>query len=123
MTVLYIDDLGRRLTRREVQDLLGISEDVLLSDPLRFGGVWFGPRKLVFFEKLISETIREMYASQKEQKERLCLDRPRQAPERETNREGISDKDGGSKMGIHPAVRAFAHENGPDLWPVVEKEN
>ena len=66
---LSIGDLGRRLTRREVQDLLGISEDILLSDPLRFGGVWFGPRKLVFFEKLISEAIREMYASQKEQKE------------------------------------------------------
>ena len=32
MTVLYIDDLNKRLTRREVQDLLGISEDVLLRE-------------------------------------------------------------------------------------------
>ena len=60
---LSIGDLGRRLTRREVQDLLGISEDILLSDPLRFGGVWFGPRKLVFFEKFISGAFTQAWCS------------------------------------------------------------
>jgi len=118
-----LSDLGARLDRKEVQELLGISEDTLLADPVRFGGVWFGPRKLVFFEKLISEAIREMYASQKDQKKRGDVDRSSEAPEWEASREGLSDETGSAEMGVHPAVRAFARENGPDLWPVAETQN
>ena len=103
--------------------MLGISEDTLLADPVRFGGVWLGPRKLVFFEKLISEAIRELYANQKDQKKRDSLDRPCETPQWEASGEGISDKATGDEMGIHPAVRAFARENGPHLWPMVEPKN
>ncbi len=116
-------DLGARLDRKQVQALLGISEDTLLADPVRFGGVWLGPRKLVFFEKLISEAIRELYANQKDQKKRVIVDRAGDAPEWEASREGVSDEAGGDEMGVHPAVRAFAHENGPHLWQVVEQKN
>jgi len=116
-------DLGARLDRKQVQAMLGISEDTLLADPVRFGGVWLGPRKLVFFEKLISEAIRELYANQKDQKKRDNVDRAGETPEWEASGEGVSDEAGGAEMGVHPAVRAFARENGPHLWPLVEPKN
>lgn len=119
----YLPDLGIRLERKEVQALLGISEDTLLADPVRFGGVWLGPRKLVFFEKLISEAIREIYASQKDQKVQDIVDRKGVTPEWEADRESLSDEIGSGEMGVHPAVRAFARENGPDLWPVAKAKN
>jgi len=119
----WLSDLGQRLPRKQVQELLGISEDTLLADPVRFGGVWLGPRKLVFFEKLISEAIRELYANQKDTQKRSGMDRAGQAPQWEAGREGVSDETGGDEMGIHPAIRAFARENGADLWPVVEAKN
>jgi hypothetical protein len=112
-----------RLNRKQVQALLGISEDTLLADPVRFGGVWLGPRKLVFFEKLISEAIRELYANQKDKKKRDNVDRSCDAPEWEASREGVSDEAGGAEMGVHPAVRAFARENRADLWQMAEPKN
>lgn len=122
-TTSCLSDLGARLDRKQVQALLGISEDTLLADPVRFGGVWLGPRKLVFFEKLISEAIRELYANQKDQKKRYIVDRAGDAPEWEASREGVSDEAGSDEMGVHPAVRAFARENGPHLWQVAEPKN
>lgn len=118
-----LSDLGVRLDRKQVQELLGISEDTLLADPVRFGGVWLGPRKLVFFERLISEAIRELYAIQKEQKGRACLDRSREAPKWEENREVLHYENTGGEMGIHPAIRSFACENGSDLWSMADKKN
>lgn len=123
ITKSCLSDLGARLDRKAVQSLLGISEDTLLADPVRFGGVWLGPRKLVFFEKLISEAIRELYANQKDQKNRCNVDRSGEAPEWEAGGKGVSDEAGSDEMGVHPAVRAFARENGPHLWQMAEPKN
>lgn len=122
-TMSCLSDLGGRLTRKEVQTLLGISEDTLLADPVRFGGVWLGPRKLVFFEKLISEAIRELYANQKDQKKRDIVDRAGDAPQREASGESVSDEAGSGEMGVHPTVRAYARENGSKLWAVAETKS
>lgn len=123
ITKSCLSDLGARLDRKQVQVMLGISEDTLLADPVRFGGVWLGPRKLVFFEKLISEAIRELYANQKDKKKRDNMDRAGETPEWEASGEGVSDEAGSDEMGVHPAVRAFARENGPNLWALAEPKN
>ena len=59
----HLHDLGRKLTIAEVATLFEVEVTTVKRHYTRYGGVMLG-RKLLFFEKLVSEAVERHYATQ-----------------------------------------------------------
>jgi len=59
----HLDALGRKLPLAEVATLFEVEEATVKRHYTRYGGVMLG-RKLLFFEKLVSEAVERHYATQ-----------------------------------------------------------
>ena len=62
-----IKGLGIKLSTETVSTIFEVEESTVARYPHRYGGVRIG-RRILFFDKLISEAVRENYALQKRQR-------------------------------------------------------
>ncbi|BDQ34812.1 hypothetical protein JCM14722_23540 [Pseudodesulfovibrio portus] len=69
-----INDLGIKMSAKTVSTLFEVEESTVTRYPHRYGGVRIG-RRILFFDKLISEAVREAYALQKDKEREEALGR------------------------------------------------
>ena len=69
-----VNGLGIKMSAKTVSTLFEVEESTVTRYPHRYGGVRIG-RRILFFDKLISEAVRETYALQKDKEREETLGR------------------------------------------------
>ncbi len=69
-----IHGLGIKLNTETVSTIFEVEESTVTRYPHRYGGVRIG-RRVLFFDKLVSEAVRETYALQKDKEREESLGR------------------------------------------------
>jgi hypothetical protein len=81
----HLHDLGRKLIIPEAATIFEVEETTVKRHYTRYGGVRLG-RKLLFFEKLVSEAVERHYATQAQSQWEMdrAMAGPGEAPRRAT---------------------------------------
>lgn len=96
-----ITELGTKLSTATVAQLFEVEESTVKRYPHRYGGVRIG-RPILFFDKLISEAVREAYALQKDKEQEDPMGRSRD-DKRHTEGEDIRQMAGCHSLGSRDA--------------------
>lgn len=65
---MILDELGKQLSLEEVAGFFGLKVSTVRNNYRKYGGVKFG-RRVLFFENLIAEKVREEHALQNQRQE------------------------------------------------------
>jgi hypothetical protein len=112
-------NLGKRLSAIEVAEYLGLDIETVRRHHKSLGGIRLG-RRILFFENLIVEAIREVcHAIQEEEKEKSRMGWRGNAPG-ETVLQGIPDEIRSIRLGIGNQKRT--HRKISDPYGVLEAD-
>ena len=95
--MLNLEDTGKKVSPEDVAELFGVAKSTVLRYPSRYGGVKISGRVL-FFEKCISDTIRDYHAVQTNRKDQKPLDW-RSTQERTDKAQELSNEARSRRMG------------------------
>lgn len=98
---MNINDLGTKLSSETVATIFEVEESTVTRYPHRYGGVRIG-RRVLFFDKLICEAVREAYALQKDKEREDSLGRDRN-DKRNPKEQDIRHQEGCESMGSRNA--------------------
>jgi len=105
-------NLGKRLNTKEVAEYLGLDTETVRRHYIDLGGIRLG-RRILFFENLIVEAIREVcHAIQEEEKEKSRMGGRGDAPGEEVL-QGIRDEIRGPGLGVGNKKKACPRVNDP----------
>jgi hypothetical protein len=105
-------NLGKRLNSKEVAEYLCLDIETVRRHYKTLGGIRLG-RRILFFENLIVEAIREVcHAVQEEEKEKGRMGWRGDAPG-ESVLQGIRDEIGRSGLGVGNQKKAFRKVSDP----------
>jgi hypothetical protein len=99
-------DLGKRLTRQELSSLLGLNYKTICKHYQELGGIRIGNR-YIFFEQKVIDAIQQGIAMDRAGAEAGAEDR-----------EGILDKEGGSRLGVETEEDTHRRLEKADIYGI-----
>jgi len=106
------ENLGRRISVKELAEYLGLDTETVRRHYVSLGGIRLG-RRILFFENLIVETIKEeCHALQEEEKEQNRVGGRSDAPGEEVL-QGVRDQIRGPGLGVGNKKKACPRINDP----------
>ena len=106
------ENLGRRISVKELAEYLGLDTETVRRHYVSLGGIRLG-RRILFFENLIVETIKEeCHALQEEEKEQNRVGGRSDAPG-ETLLQSVSIQDRGAGLGSRSEKEACRNLKDP----------